>query len=41
MKFHLRDLKNQDVEESIAVYVVLIGTFLWTYVLLPLAFFHK
>ena len=40
MRFHLRDLRNPDVEETIAVFIVLGGTFLWTYVFLPLAFFH-
>jgi len=40
MRFHLRDLKNPETEENIAVFVVLIGTFLWTFVFLPLVFFH-
>jgi hypothetical protein len=28
------------MEENIAVFVILAGTFLWTYVFLPLAFYH-
>jgi hypothetical protein len=34
-----RDLKNPDVE-TVAVLILLGGTILWTYVFLPLVFYH-